>query len=539
MAKLVIDLSGRAGLAPKHQGDVNDSTGAPSLRYLGTDGQMAQGIYNPFRFYGYMSPATNSHVTFTEADATDSFSNQLRATVYDSTSQTFYLAENGNNIWYSDFSGPFALDSCFAGSGISGATFTDLEVYQVNGTRKLFYAYAKSGGGNIGIATLPFAANNNTWLSATAASGFNTGATNDVFMMPADNGFMYVADGNALHKIDGTANGGANGTATGNVLLFPSDFKLVDGFDWRGNLWLAMQSVAPVGAAGTSSHNERITGVYVWDRQSTQVRMRDFVPIPGIKEIRKIYVAPNGDVRAIVISSDRFTQIRRFNGTTFEIVEELGISAYPVYRDSVTLMGGLVVWLGADGTWYGHGSIMPGEKEALYQLGSVAGTVGTITSTGAILLLDANFSTTTTRSGVMWGAKGAATHVKMWFPHGQGSPESTTMNGHAGDVYSLVKYLPKLSTVDDLVIVGRPTTSANGTTEATVSVYYNQSTTAAKVFTVTDTLMNKGYIHIPLGKPYVNSVQLKISFATGTTLGVNDFTPAYAVVNYTPTDTFK
>lgn len=539
MAKLSIDLSGRAGLAPKFQGDMNDSAGAPQRRYLGGEGQMAQGIFNPLRYYGYMSPATNTFKSITESDGTDSFTNVIRATLYDSNTQDYFLAENGNNLWYGDDLTDLTLSSAFAGTPITGATFTDLEIYQVNGTRKLFYSYKKSGGGNIGISNIPFGSNNNTWLSGTVSGAFNTGAATETFMVVADNGFMYVADGNALHKIDGTTNGGTNGTATGNVLLFPADFVISDGFDWRGNIWLAMQTATPVGAAGTASYSERIAGVYVWDRQSTQVRMRDFIPVSGVKEIRKIYVSPSGDVRAIVLSSERYTQIRRFNGTTFETIAELGISAYPTYRDSVTNMGGLVVWLGADGIWYAHGSIVPGEPEALYRMGDITGSFATPTP-GAVLLADASLSTTTTRTGIYFGVvSGGTATVNQWYPHGEGTINSATMNGHAGNIYTLVKYMPKLSTVDDIVIYCRPTTTSNGTTEATLNIYLNQSTTAFKAVTITDTMCNKGYIHIPIGKPYVNAIQLGVVYPTGTTLGVNDFTPAFAIVNYTPTETFK
>lgn len=538
MAKLVIDLSGRAGLAPKFYGDVNDTTSAPQRRYLGKDGEMAQGISNPLRYYGYTSPATNSFVTITETDATNSFTSQATASIYDSNSQDYFFAER-NVIWVGDDATDFTFSDVFAGSNVAGATITDLEIYQVNGTRRLFFSYKKAAGGDIGIAALPSAVVDNDFFSTAPSGAFATGAATDVFMMVADNGFMYIADGNALHKFNGNASGGANGTSTGNVLLFPNDFIIVDGIDWRGHLWLGVQTATPTGVANTAAYSERIVGVYVWDRITTQFGQQDFIPITGAKEIRKIYVSPSGEMRVITISSDRFVQVRRYNGATFEVIEEFGINAYPGYRDSFTQFGGLATWLGNDGIFYAHGSLAPGQAEGTYTIGDITGVTTTTVTPGAILLLDGNQSTSQARSGIIWSAKGGSTtYYRKWYPHGEGTINSVAMNGHAGGIYTLANYLPKLSTLEDVVIMCRPT-STGSTTIATVSVYLNQSATAFKNETITLDKASKGYIHIPIAKPYVNAVQLKITYPTGTTLGTDDFTPAVAIVNYTPTGTYK
>lgn len=535
-SKLYIDLSGRAGLAPKFQGDVNDAVGHPERRYLGKAGKMAQGIYNPLRMYGYMAPSTNSFTAITESDAGGDFTNELRATLYDSLGGHYWMAENGNLIWR-DLGGSLTnwRLPLSGGPPISGTNVkvTDLELYQLNGVRTVFYSYQETAtGGNIGRIRYDDLAGASNWLSAVATGGFNLGSTNDHFMVVADNGFMYVGDGNSLHKIDGSTNGGANGTATANVLVFPAYFSLVDGVDWRGNLYLALESGDPqVSPSGnTSSFNEQVTGVYVWDRQSTVLGSSDFIPMLGVKQIRKLYIAPNGELRAIVVSSERLIQIRRFDGVTFAVMEELGTQAYPGYRDSVTKIGGLTIWLAQDGYFYAHGSIATGEPEALYTLGDTTSLLTGSYNAGAVLAFDNNASTTTARQAIYWSGKTSipAVYHKLWYPHGVGGV------GGAGNVYSLINFLPKLSTVDNIAIRCLPPTSSGSTIIGTVSVYFNQSTTAFKAYDVTLTDAQRGYLYIPIHKPYVNSVQIRVSWPTNQALGNDDFFPSLAEVEYTP-----
>lgn len=551
MAKFTLDLSGRAGLAPKHHGDVDASAPQPQYRYLGKDGQMAQGTFNPIRSYGYLCPATPTVVNITEADASTNFTNELRATVFDSGSGSFYMGENGNLLWGGGFNNRTNWRNALGGFAISGTSVkvTDLETYQINGVKEVFFSYQKSTGGDIGYlqpsSDGQIITNNNTWLSGTVSGAFTLGAANDHFMRVSDNGFMYIFDGYAVHKIDGTAaTGGANGTATGNVLIFPQYFNIVDAVDWRGNLYIGVQTSASLGASSILASNEQIVGVYVWDRQSTVLGSKDFIPMNGVREIRRIYVTPSGELRALVISSQRTTQIRRYNGATFELLDTAGITAYPYYRDSFSYMGDVAVWLGYDAKWYAHGSLFPGEPEALYIIGDMSATTGAIGSynTGAILYYGVEGSTSQTIDGMIWSYSASGTPGnKFWFPNATGSAvQSTAMQASAGDVYSLVKYLPKLSTVNFINVFCAPGTATGSTVQGTVSIYFNGSTTAFKSYSVTRDDIVKGYINIPIGKPYVNAIQLKVSFATGTTLSdTYDFRPSYAIIDYTATETFR
>lgn len=524
MAKLYIDLSGRAGLAQKFQGDMNDSTGQPQRRYLGEKDQMSQGIYSPLRRYGYMASAPNTFVDVTAASG--SFDN-IRATIYDSITQDYYLGDQAGAIWQGDD----ATDLTLAKIGpMSGTTpqICDFEIYQVNGSRKLFYLYTNTAGTNCGIADIPFASSDDDWLSTAPVNPITITTTGNPFLVLADNGYMYLIATNAVHKIDGTTGGGTNGTITQNVLLFPPDFNIIDGFDWKGSIYLAVVSnTSLVGSASTAAFSERVVGVYVWDRQSTQIRMQDFIPMKGVKEIRSIFVSPSGRVRAIVVSSERYVQLREYNGTTFEIIEELGLAAYPQFRDSVTSLGGLNVWMATDGYMYAYGRITPKDQEALYILGDTTSVLtGTFTS-GALLLLDANSSTTTTRSGIIWSGEksGPTNYVKVWYPFGEGTINSVAMNGNQGNVYTLVQMFPYLAKVNYIRVYHLPGTTSGSTVEGTLSWYLNQSTTATGTTNITRTDIVRGYKYLAAGQTSVFAIHFKFTFATGNTLGSTDWFP--------------
>lgn len=528
MAQLIIDLSGRGGLAPKHSGDVFASA-TPERRYIGGEGQMADGIFNPFKRYGYMSPAINATTTITFTGGTHDA--QFGSSIYDEVNDDFYFAERGLQIFKGDTLDDTEIDRVL---NLAGATFTDLEIYEVNGARRLFYSYQSAGGGDIGIATLPFSANNNTWLTASASGGSALGATNNHRMIKADNGFMYVLDGNAIHKIDGKTTGGANGTATMNAITFPTNFQLTDGVDHGGYLWCAMlRRTTDITVPDRITNMVSEAGVYVWNRLTSTSTTANYIPIHGIREIKKIYVAPNGEIRIICISATKAVQIRRFNGSTFEIVDEIAVNdASPNFPDGVQVVDSLTYWLGNDKTLYAHGSFLKGEPEGVYKLSGLSSTESLITSGAAL------FGGTGNNAGfyLAW-TDGSTKALKKFFPFASSTVGSVSQIGHIGNVYTLVKFLPILSTVTDIQIYCLPTATGSSTI-ATLKIYLNQSTTAFKSYSITKTIASKGYIEIPINKPYVNAIQLKIEFSTAETSS-DDFQPAFAIVNYEPTNTKK
>ena len=73
-------------------------------------------------------------------------------------------------------------------------------------------------------------------------------------------------------------------------------------------------------------------GVYIWDRQSTQINMSDYIPIDGVREVRNIF-SFKGIPYCFTVSSNRYTQLRRYNGNEFEVVKEFGAEDYPRFSD--------------------------------------------------------------------------------------------------------------------------------------------------------------------------------------------------------------
>lgn len=133
MAKLTIDLTGAGGLLERHQGDLNDTAAKPYLRYLGQDDGYADGIFNPFKLYGYMSPAVSTYTTLTGTIAAP-----INQIVYNPKDDEVYFSEQGENILYLDGLNDTSLVNYLTVTN-SGDTIKDMELYEINGSRALFY----------------------------------------------------------------------------------------------------------------------------------------------------------------------------------------------------------------------------------------------------------------------------------------------------------------------------------------------------------------------------------------------------------------
>jgi hypothetical protein len=133
-SKLTIDLSGIAGLASNFAGDLNDTTSQPQLRYLGAQGELANGIYDPLRVQGYMSPANDTYTSLT-----GTITNEIIATAYSPQTDTTFFAESGINLAsVAGLNGTTITETAVL-PGTS--SFRDLEIYQVNDQEALFYTY--------------------------------------------------------------------------------------------------------------------------------------------------------------------------------------------------------------------------------------------------------------------------------------------------------------------------------------------------------------------------------------------------------------
>ena len=102
-----------------------------------------------------------------------------------------------------------------------------------------------------------------------------------------------------------------------------------------------------------------------------------------------------------------------------------------------------------------------------------------------------------------------------------------------GDVKTGVKLIPTLSTVRTINIIGRPTETFDGTTIATVKIYFNMSATAFKTVTITNTDMAKGYIEVPINKQNVSAIQIEVEWSITETMGVGTATRATVVAAFT------
>lgn len=541
MAQLIIDMSGSKGLVPKWFGEEDTTTSAPQHRIIAEDGQMAEGSYNPFRKLGYMSPSTNGLVAVSTSTTPDA---QFSASIYDEINDDAYFAEAGTRIFRADTLEDITLSEQHV---VTGGTITDIEIYERNGVPKLYYTYKKtSSADDMGISDLPMTNESDTFLSGTTTNAFQLGANNHR-MIVADNGFMYILDGNTLHKYDGTTDGGVNGTATANVLTFPSNFQLVDAADLGGNLWIAvLQNTTNLrkSDSGISFSNE--CGVYVWDRSSTSFNTRKFIPIKGLKYINNIYISPKGDVRLLVTGTDRIARIMVYNGVSFQTVQELGIRGYPTYADGIQVGNQMTFILTNTGDILAHGAIFPNKEEGLFKVGTAfTGSIPLNYLAGVLLLGDA-VSTTGFRGGMYvnyfdnTSGSNPESHTVRHYVNGSGTILVTDQATTQGDVYTPVKYLPKMSTVNKIVIYMAPIATSNTSKTADIKIYFNGSTTAFKTQEVTRKECNLGYIDIPINESYVNSVQLEVEFNTAITVGSGfDFQPSVAMVDYTPTNTNK
>lgn len=545
MATLKVDISGRGGLANRHWGDLDKAAGYqnPELRYIAGNGQMVDGYYNPFRRYGYLSAANTNFVTI---DQPTSFTGLPNCVVYDDVNADTIWGSNGR--YFMSLSDglddtQFYKGSTYGDYGTTGTpTLKDLDIYQINGVRKLFTVYEKSDNIEIGHYPLAYDSGAGTDTFFSTQGGGTISFQRTAFMRVADNGFAYLFLDNTVHKIDGTsATGGSNGTVTPNVLVFPATFTIADAIDFKGAFFIGIiqAAITPSSASSAQSVYAVPCGVYVWNRQSTSVSTVDYLPIYGIRSINRLYVTHEGRLRAMVTNAEGVVEIREYNGATFVPIVEVGRNAFPNVHDSLTSQGGVVIWLGNNGDIYAHGKLAPGEPDALFKIGKLTNTA---TATGAIFFGGGNSYSSTTgfksfRSGLDIGYtdNGGSHVVKQWDMYGTGAASNTSTDNKLlqGDVFSPVILLPEMSVLKNIWVQMARGSGSGSTTSGTLKVYLNQSATAWAAKTVTRDEQARGYKHIEVNVPYVNAVQVEIEWPTDTgTSGNFDIAPSYMTIDF-------
>lgn len=355
------------------------------------------------------------------------------------------------------------------------------------------------------------------------------------FLQKADNGFMFWFTNNRVHKFDGGATGGPSGRLATDVLVFPKYITCIDAVDTNSVLYVAIQSTGIGTIPNNRTFNADTMGVYSWDRVSTATSTKNFTPIYGAREIRRIFVNGEGELRVITIGEDGFTELRGVVNGKLQVIRKLGKLAYPRYRDSLDVMNNLATWLGADGNIYALGKLPGASVENLYKVGSILGEVsGTLTSG---IFLAGNEGASGTLQGAFISWSDSAKTLTKWYPHGVGTINSVAQLPNTGNVYTRSSQLPYMSNIGNIMITCVPGGAAEDTTVvATIKFYKNMESTPFATKTVKRKNLTKGYVSYALNKQYVNSFQMEIEWASQT-LGTNDFMPAFAVLDYTATKT--
>lgn len=355
------------------------------------------------------------------------------------------------------------------------------------------------------------------------------------FLQKADNGFLYFFTGNYVHKFDGGFTGGNVGTFTPSVLAFPTYLQCVDAVDTNSVLYIAIQSTGIGTAPDYRTFNADTMGVYSWDRISTATSTKNFTPIYGAREIRRIFVNGEGELRVITIGEDGFTELRGVVNGKLQVIRKMGKFAYPPRRDSLDVMNNLATWLGADGNIYALGKLPGASTENLYKVGTILGEVSGTLSSG--IFLAGNEGSSDTSQGVFLSWADSGKTLTKWYPHGVGTINSVAQLPNTGNVYTRSEQLPYLSNVSNLMITCAPRgIAADTTTVATLKFYKNMEATPFMTKTVRRKNLVKGYLSYAINKQYVNSFQIEIEWASQT-MGSNDFLPAFAVLDYTATKT--
>jgi hypothetical protein len=117
-------------------------------------------------------------------------------------------------------------------------------------------------------------------------------------------------------------------------------YDITDAIDYRSRLYVAVHQY-PVGVMTTTSST--FTGkasLYVWNRISSQLSGADSIELPGVREIKKIYASPDGQLNIIVINNSGITELRQFGyndsgGVVFRVIRTLGVGGFPQLPDGL------------------------------------------------------------------------------------------------------------------------------------------------------------------------------------------------------------
>ena len=572
MAKLQIDISGIAGLAPRHYGDKPLSSSNPQHRYIGSQGQIAEGVCNPISMLGFMSPASNTVTTVTGTTdylitskmgyppgMSGVISNAALYFADEATGATdqgvvLELETNTDTAMTTVYTVPTS------GSPSQYYHIEDMVPYMLDGLTEWFMLKTNNGGTGtfddlIRSPDLVWSSVDDTYFSSLDGDSISIWARDRYKLLVASDKFMYIMDGAAVHRIDGDKSGGANGIASENVLVFigsnessiSHQTSIQDAIDYRNRIWFGLHVQDYKNSIADFSNFEidqdfsfnNLVGVYVWNRKTAVASMDDFIWIHGVKRLVAMCEF-QGRPACWTLSYDNYTEFRVFNGSEFQVVARMGKNGYPPYRNhSYETVGDIVYWIGNDGYVYAYGRVEPGLSNALYIIGDMTQHVSdgeTFTRSGVLAMMNGSETVTSGYNDVNLAfyisfEDSGGNHMVKFYPHGY-DPASTDRKAYTGEVKTLVQLLPKLSNMKG-VTVFFPAKGSGGSTELLdVKIYSNMSSTADKTETLTQNDLEKGFAYIPFGKPNVNAIQLGLAWK-GENLADN-ITPYLAEIDYEP-----
>ena len=161
------------------------------------------------------------------------------------------------------------------------------------------------------------------------------------------------------------------------------------------------------------------------------------------------------------------------------------------------------------------------------------------TATGAIV--SCSDVVTDGRIEALYYGRSAST-VGLWYPHGEGTIESTSQIANGTEILTLVYHLPKLSTVKGVTLFFPKITTSGTTTDFTLRVYTNNALNSSEDAAVAVTRDNGviGWKYIPININNVNNIQLGITYNTSNSIGeTTTITPSHAEIEFDTTTKIK
>lgn len=445
-------------------------------------------------------------------------------------------------------------DATTAGQTSSGLTYIDTVLSSGTGEWDLFasgrrgFVIADIQHFGVQISATPddaVAVLNRDWFSLDVGEAFSEQVVGDfVFMRESDNGFAYIFNGNKVHKVDGGTTGGQDGLIAKNVLLFPEGFRAVDALDYRSRLFIALHQYQITTQSTSLSNYRGRCGVFIWDRLSTVFGQSDYIELPGVREIKKIYASPDGVVKLITIGSHGLTELRAFGyndsgGVVFPVFNTLGIGGYPQYPDGLTIAGDKAVWLSNNGALYCEKDQSVTKLYEAKTPGVTSTALAENIASGVVFYGSenetANSGFRSNKQGFVLSYNDGSVVAEKIYPFDLTTGANGAQTPNAGNVYTGVTYIPVHSRVKSLRIYNAPVSGSGTEVIATVKLYFNQSTDPTMPNGMTKSITKdeakRGYVDFKIEKSYVHAVQIEIEWSATEPIGGDIYLPSAAVIS--------